>query len=70
VRGAISDGRPYRDSDSTCRVALPDKCLLRWGGEWAMVWHSLGGNAAQGLMFFEGRDILQDGFDYEFVAEF
>ncbi len=33
------------------------------------VWNALGGDAVQGLMFFDGVDILQDGFDYEFVAE-
>ena len=32
--------------------------------------NSLRGDAAQGLMPFEGFDILQDGFDHELIAEF
>jgi hypothetical protein len=39
-------------------------------GEWAVVCTALGGDAAQGLMLFEGFDVLQDGIDHEFVAEF
>jgi hypothetical protein len=52
------DGRRFRQMD---KRAAP-KC--------ASVGNLLRGYAAQGLMLFEGFDLLQDRFDYEFIAEF